>query len=288
MRNMNINSSAYQLKEFKEFSKKDQEKIASVVEAQQNECLLSPVVTDYVYATSRALDYGDMHGIVDKRGLWEHAINKNHDYFDAAILNEEHPINKMPRYMTFRTANMFMDHNSKQRENSIGYVFDVYDIRDAYEDMHLTLLFGIDRQKAPKIARDLETYPTRVPTSMGCNVTGVVCTACFQPGCDHLKYMKGGRIGGKKVAEYLLGVEFFEDSIVTVPACHTAYVIDAVSNIMPGRKLKVAALTDETVITAQIIANIQDSVKNAKNHTEKVRLSNQLDQLIIKLDSLLV
>lgn len=288
MRNVQLNNDKYQMKEFKEFSKRDQEKIASVVEANHGECLLSPVVTDFVYFTSRALDYGDMHGVVDKRALWEHAINKNHDYFDVSMLNEEHPITKLPRYMTFRTANMFMDHNSKNRENSIGYVFDVFDIRDSYEDMHLTLLSGIDRLKAPKIARDLETLPTRVATSMGCNVTGIVCTACLEPGCDHLKYMKGGRVGGKKVAEYLLGAEFFEDSIVTVPACHTAYVIDAVSHLMPGRKLKVASLTDDTIITAQIITNIQDSVKNAKTHEEKVRLADQLDQLIIKLDTLLV
>jgi hypothetical protein len=282
-----VNTGTYALREFKEFSNSDKEKIAHVVESQSNEMLLSPVVTDFVYASSRALDYGDRFGSIDGRALWEHAINKNHDYFDVLVLNEEHPNLKLPRYMTFKTARMHLDHDSKNAANSIGLVFDVYDVKDNYEDMHLALLFGIDKQKAPKIARELMTHPDRVPTSMGCNITGVVCTACLEPGCDHLKYMKGGRVGGKKVAEYLLGPEFFEDSIVTVPACHTAYVIDAISDIVPGRLLKIAAMSDETTITAQIIMGIRESIKSAKDHSAKIRLANQLDIYIDRLTTLM-
>lgn len=284
---LEFNASKTHFKEFKEFDKRDRDKIASMVETQAKEYMLSPVVENFVYATNRALDYGDRHGLLDKRALWEHAINKNSDYFDVSVLNEEHPLLKMPRYMSFRTANMFVDHKSKDRTNAIGFVFDVFDIRDDYEDMHLTLLFGVDKIKAPKIARDLETHPTRVATSMGCNITGIVCTACLQPDCDHLKYMKGGRVGGHKVAEYLLGVEFFEDSIVTVPACHTAYVLDAVSNIMSGRQLKVASLTDDAMIVATIVASLKESIGNAKTYQEKQYIFDQLDQYIIKLTGLI-
>lgn len=286
VRTSTFNTEKPQFKTFKEFNRTDKEKIASVIESNAKEFILSPIVEGYVFASSRALDYGDITGSIDSRALWEHAVNKNADYFDTTVIHEEHPERKMPRYMTFKNAGMYKDHQSKNVENSIGFIFDAYDVKEAYEDMHITLLFGIDKTKAPRIARDLETYPTKVPTSMGCSITGASCTVCGEPRCDHLKYMRGGRINGKKVAEFLHGVEFFEDSVVSTPACHTAYVLDALVDIVPGRLLKIASESDDMMITAQIMKSIYESIRQASTLDEKSRLSDNLDRLLIKLEGL--
>jgi hypothetical protein len=291
MSNMFYKSSPKDVKKFAEFDKQEKEKIAFIVETRSKETILSPIVENYVYATTRALDYGDRLGTINKQALWEHAINRNLDYFDVTALDEIHPLTKEPRYLTFRKANMFLDHKSKDIENSVGFIFDAYKVEDKYDDMHITTLFGIDKTKTPHVARDIISHPTRVATSMGCTVTGILCTACLQPVtkghiCDHLKYMKGGKVNGYKVAEFILGPEFFEDSIVRTPACHTAYVIDSVAELIPGHKLKIASVTSEIESVGVIILGLKEAIKTASSHTEKVRLLNNMDLYINKLQAM--
>jgi hypothetical protein len=239
------------------------------------------------------LDAGDFYNTKKSSGVWEHAVNKNSDYFDVTELDEVHPDKKIARYLTFRTAGMYRNHESDKIENAIGLVFDSVFIKDPYEDMHVTALFGIDKIKAPKVARDLKTYPTRVPVSMGCSITHSVCTACNKEiykeydVCDCLKYSRGQRRNGKKVAELLKGVDFFELSVVSSPAAPKAYVIDAVSDIIPGRLLKVAD-TKDGFETINIMKNVHDMIGRAGSVEEKRRLSNHFDRLIDKLENYLV
>jgi hypothetical protein len=285
VQNRLIPNTERRFKEFKEFNYKDKERIASIVESNHKEFILAPTVESYIYFSSRALDYGDIYGANGGGSNFEHAINKNSDYFDQSIIEEMHPTRKIARFETFRGCGVYTDHNSKSIENSIGFLFDVYNVKNNLNDLHITLLGGVDKTKAPRIAKSLEDYPDKVPTSMGCSITDSICTVCGKSSCDHLKFMRGGRVGGTKVAEMLLGVEFFEDSIVSVPACSTAYVLDAVSKIIPGRLLKVASATDSNIITAQIMTSIYESIKTAKTLQEKSRLSDSLDRLILKLES---
>ena len=277
------------VKNYKEFTSHDRDKIASITETQAKEFLLSPIISDYVYVSSRALDAGDMTGRIDKFCRWEEKINRNADYFDVDQLLEEHPLKKIPRFSTFNRCGVYTNHNSKDVQNSIGYIFDSYLVTADPSDIHVTLLMGIDRQKAPRIARDLEVNPTAVASSMGCSIESGRCTACGESGCQHLRFMRNGRVNGKKVAEYLLGVEFFEDSIVTTPACHTAYVLDSLVNIIPGRILKIASAAnkdDPIMVTAQIMKSIHESIKTSSTHEDKVRLSDNLDRLMLKLTAL--
>jgi len=286
-----VTSNEYRIREFKEFTSKDKEKIAALIDSTHNAMIISKVVEDYTYATTRALDAGDYFNAQKKSGLWEHAVNKNSDYFDITELDEIHPEKKLARYLTFRTAGMYKNHESDKIENSIGLVFDSVFIKDPYEDMHVTALFGIDKKKAPLIARDLEKYPTRVPVSMGCSITHSMCTACgkeiFKEAdiCECLRYSRGRRRNSKKVAELLRGVDFFELSVVSSPAAPKAYVIDAVSSIVPGRLLKVAQEAGE-VTSLDLIRTIYDMIKQAKTVEEKNRLSTAFDQLIYKLEAL--
>lgn len=277
-------------REFKEFSSKDKEKIASLIDDKRDEMIISKAVEDYVYATTRALDAGDYYGKMNKSSLWEHAVNKNSDYFDLTELDEIHQDKGIARYLTFRKAGMYKNHESDRIENSIGLVFDSVFIKNPYEDMHVTTLFGIDKIKAPHISRDLVKYPTRVPVSMGCSITHSVCTCCGRELlreadiCECLKFSRGRRKEGKKVAELLRGVDFFELSVVSSPAAPKAYVIDAVSEIIPGRLLKVAE--ENGMYETEIIDTVYRMISKANTTQEKRRLAGQLDKVISRLEAL--
>lgn len=287
-----IRGRANTVKSFKEFNRKDKDKIAEIVETRQAEHWLSPIVEDYVYGTTRSLDVGDYEGVLTPKANWEWAVNKNADLFTYQELTEVHPEKNIERYLTFRTAALYKDHQSQSRENAIGLIFDSVLIKTDPDDAHVTCLFGLDKMKSANIARDLKNYPTRVPVSMGCSIKYSIATCCGKKIvkesdlCSHLMYQRGGRYQGRKVAELLKGVDFYELSVVASPACNTAYVIDAISDIVPGRLLKVAKDVKEGEENIRLMATIYDMIKNAKTISEKKRLSNQFDQLIYKLENI--
>ena len=280
-------------KQFKEFSSKDKDKLAAIIEKNNDDLYLSKAVEGFIYATTRALDFGDYHGTLNKKALWEHAVNKNADLFNYDELMDIHPTQKIERYLTFRSAGIFLNHNSKDPEGAIGLAFDSTMVTEPYDDMHVVLLFGIDKIKSPNIARTLQTYPTRVGTSMGCSIYSSVCTACGKEirndsdFCECLKNHRGSRYKGKLSSELLHIKEFYEQSVVTVPACSNAYVIDAISEILPGRMLKVASELPEAESKLRIISSLYDAIKQATTIQDKKRLSNQMDSVIAKLEKVL-
>lgn len=286
-----ISSRANSYKEFKEFNKKDKDKIAEIVETKRATHWLSPIVEDYIYGTTRAIDVGDFEGVLTPKANWEWAVNKNADLFTYDELMDVHPEKGIERYLTFRTAALYKDHQSQSLENAIGLLFDSILIKKNPDDAHVTCLFGLDKMKSPKIARMLQKYPERVPVSMGCSIKYSVATCCgkkiVQEGdlCSHLMYQRGGRYNGRKIAERLKGVDFYELSVVSNPACSSAYVIDAVSDVLPGRLLKVAKDTKEGEEIVRIMSTIHQMMKYAKTISEKKRLSNQFDQLIYRLEN---
>lgn len=281
-----------------EFDDTSRDKIAEVIEIKNKEFFLSPILEDFIYTTTRALDVGDYHGTIDKKSLWEHAVNKNSDLFNWDELNENMPNEQggFPRYLTYRTAGVFLNHESSNPELAIGLVFDSTLIKDPYEDMHAVILMGIDKKKAPNVARSLMTYPSRVGSSMGCSIQSSVCTVCghriFKESdfCNCLKYSRGARVKGVKSAELLEKMAFHEQSIVTTPAAPKSMVIDAIhgSGLVPGKILKIASMETETTDPIlRAMSSIYTAIKEASSITEKKRLNNQLDALIHKLEIML-
>ncbi len=276
---------------FKELNNRDKEIIAASIENRCDDMILSKIVEDYVYGTTRALDFGDYYNTLRKGGAWEHAINRNDDYFDITELTAIDEHIHVPRYLSFRTAGMYKNHESDRIENSIGLVFDAVLIDDDPKDMHVTTLFGVDKKKAPQIARDLDTHEKRVAVSMGCNIAYATCTSCGKDIksekdiCSCLAYQKGGRKNGKKVAELLRRPTFFELSFVNIPAAPTAYVIQVLRSIIPGGLLKIASQEGETYNTLQVMASVYDMIKTASTPREKARLAAKLDYLISELEN---
>jgi hypothetical protein len=290
-----INHSPFSFKEFNEFGKNEKDKIAASLETRYAETLLSPIVENYVYGTTIALSFGDKHGQLDKKALYEHAINKNADYFDYKELMEQYEPNndgkKIARYESYKTALVYKNHESNDVNNSIGFVLDSVLVTEPYDDMRAVILFNVDKLRAPAIARMLQTYPTKVATSMGTKISHSECLVCGQKVykeadlCDHLKYKRGQRCFGKVAAEYLYGINFYEQSIVSIPAAPRAMVLDVISDLIPGRLLKVASESGDTT-TIQIMNTLFESIKMAKTVDEKRRLKHSFDKLINKLEKL--
>jgi hypothetical protein len=282
-----------------ELTKDTKEKIAELIEIKHKEHWLAPTIHGFVYGTTRALDFGDYWGTMGKnifkngQSDWEWAVNRNADLFNYdEIMDYDEKGN--PRYLTFRNAAMHVNHNSHDPQLAIGLIFDATPVMDKYGDTNIVILFGIDRMKSANIARTLETYPTRLYTSMGCSIKSSMCTVCSKQikkdadFCECLRHHRGNRIKGRKVAELLQKMAFYEQSIVTTPACPNAGVLDAVSEMIPGRILKVASeLGEDANLVLRIMANIHQSIKSASSVQEKKRLANQLDALINKLENMI-
>ncbi len=281
-----------------EITTNTKDKIAEIIETKCKEHWLAPTVSGFVYGTTRALDFGDYWGTLGKqfgnhKSDWEWAVNRNADLFNYDEITELDD-GGLPRYLSFRNAAMHVNHNSQDPQLAIGLVFDATLITDKYGDTNVAILFGIDRMKAANIARTLETYPTRVFTSMGCAIKSSMCTVCGteikkdSDFCNCLRYHRGMRLKGKRVAELLKKMAFYEQSVVTTPACPNARVLDAVAEILPGRILKVAAEEIENAdVVFKIMSNVYYSIRSASNVHEKKRLANQLDALIAKLESMI-
>jgi len=283
-----------------EFTKGTKDKIAEIIETKYKEHWLAPTMHGFVYGTTRALDFGDYWGTMGKNifknGLsdFEWAINRNADLFNYDEIMD-HDEKGDPRYLSFRKAAMHVNHNSHDPQLAIGLVFDATPIMDKYGDTNIVILFGIDKMKSANIARTLETYHDRLYTSMGCSIKSSMCTVCEKQilkdsdFCDCLRNHRGNRIKGRRVAELLQKMAFYEQSIVTTPACSNAKVLDAISEIIPGRILKVASeLGEDENLVLRIMANIHQSIKTAGSLQEKKRLANQLDALIQKLETMVV
>jgi len=273
---------------FSSLEKLTKERVAFEIKSKSSQLLLSPIVEDYVYSTTRTLDFGDYYAKYGK-GLWEHAVNKNGDYFDVTELEDIDPTLNIPRYLSYRTAHVYQNHDARSLEYAIGVVFDAVMVKNNYEDMHITTLFGVDKKKAPSVARMLELYPQRVPVSMGCSIQYSICTACGHTVksqndlCDCLRYSRLGRVNGKKVAELLKGVSFYDLSIVTTPACPTAYVVDAISKIVPGYVLKIASESSEGQQKLALINTVYQLIRTARTFEEKKNLNYKFDLLIDEL-----
>jgi hypothetical protein len=292
-----VNSSDHP-RQVTEINRKQKDKIAEIIDTKHRELWLAPTLESFIYGTTRALDFGDYWGSLGKKfgnnlSEWEWAVNRNADLFNFDELTENDDFGQ-PRYLTFRKAAMHVNHNSSDPQLAIGLVFDATLVMDKYGDTNVVILFGIDRLKAAGIARRLETYPDRVFTSMGCSIKSSLCTVCGKQIvkdsdiCDCLKYHRGSRVKGRRAAELLQKMAFYEQSVVTTPACTNAAVLDAVAQIIPGRILKIASTEmggeGDTII--RIMASLHQSIKLASSEQEKKILSNRLDALINKLESM--
>jgi len=208
-----------------------------LIDSKSNLYKISEMVDDYLYLEVRALTVG--------------IPNANGDLFVMPELKKIHQASGQPVYKTFIGNGVYLNHNSNDPVNSIGLIFDAELIEDK-DDPHVRLLIGIDKQKAPEIVNGIKRGTINA-FSMGCSIRYSTCTYCGKKIvndndlCDCLKYHRGEKIGSIIVAEELHDIEFYEISVVSVPADYRARLINVLGS--SDRRLKAAAVDNFTLVS---------------------------------------
>jgi len=226
---------------------------------------IAEVEPDYLYLECRALTVG--------------IPNANGDLFTLDELKRIHHAAQVPVYKTFVGKGVYINHDAKLPQNSIGVILDAELIEDE-KDPHVRLLIGIDRRKASDIVEGIMRGRIH-SVSMGCSITHSICTYCGKKIisehdlCDCLKYHRGEIINGRVIAEELHGVEFREISIVSVPADYRAKLINA---------LNAEDLTIREAAPRDLVVRLYKRIYNASLE-EKKQLLQELEELLKALSA---
>lgn len=153
---------------------------------------------DFLYLWIRIVSAGEYYG-----------PNKNGDFFPEDQLVEY--------YESFNEAHPFKNHENKLVEKAIGKI-----ITQRWNPVMkcVELLKGIDKKKAPEVARGyLKGYLTDV--SMGCKVPYTICSICGNKArkksefCTHVRYHRNKILGnGERVYEINYKPRFHDSSTV--------------------------------------------------------------------------
>jgi len=274
-----------------QLNSKQKQLFADSLEKNSNNFILARHLDEYIFASCRAVDVGDFYNTFGHGRNYEACVNANGDYFDYTEVTDMHPVKKIPRYKTFANRGFYRNHQSDRVENSIGFVFDSL---INVVDKNLTIiscLIGVDKMKAPDLARTLTTFPEKQGVSMGCTIKHAICTNCqhsTEQGtrCDCLtKYLNRRHPSTRNlVAELVKGVDFFELSAVTNPAFAFSYILDVIKDWVPGKILRVAQDTPnrELFDLITIFGHIKRRL-NGASYNEKLALNGKLDMVITEI-----
>lgn len=162
--------------------------------------------------------------------------NDNFDEFPADELAKS--------YRTFLGKPVFVNHVNHDHKRARGVIIDAAlhkdANRDGSRDWWVEVLQEVDALRFPRLAAEI-LNGNIARTSMGCDVSHSICSACGNKAttpaeyCKHIPGSKGQRIyrttaSGKKVGELIretcYGLKFFENSLlVEPPADPTAYFL---------------------------------------------------------------
>lgn len=208
--------------------------------------------SDFLYLWVRIVSSGEYWG-----------PNKNGDYF---------PDEELRNYWeTFNEAHPFKNHKNKNVEDAIGKIISV---RFNSRMKGVELLKGIDKQRAPEVARGyLKGYLTDV--SMGCKVPYTICSICGNRArkqsdfCDHVKYHRLQMLGnGERVFEINYSPKFHDSSTVINGAERVAkafMIIDSPPNGMEVSFKKIASTNGKTTRFVRLTEHEMDKVANVQN-----------------------
>lgn len=174
--------------------------------------------------------------------------NANGDAFPHDELIRIDPILNRPVYASFIQKGVYVNHkNTDDPRYAKGVILDARYVTEAPEgktasnpDRYVELLLGVDRQKDPVFARDVERGIIN-KFSMGASVQFTKCSVCENTArrkeefCDHIAKNKMREVKnakGEKVLafERCYGVTYNEISAVSDPADETAQLLARVAN----------------------------------------------------------
>lgn len=187
-------------------------------------------------ADRRIVEYDPEYVYVVVRALSANKPNSNGDSFPHEELIRLDPVLQRPVYASFIGKGVYINHqHTDDPRYAKGIILDSRYVQGDKDDNHVELLLGIDRQKDPVFARDIERGLIN-KFSMGASVQFTKCSVCDNEArrkeefCDHISKHKmrecQGDDGTRKLAyEKCYGVTYNEISAVADPADETAQLI---------------------------------------------------------------
>lgn len=247
-----------------------------------------PKESDFLYIRDRAVSAGNVieHGpdaeveVVPMDVLYAdfahygpivRGANSNGDFWSVDELKNS--------YRTFIGKSVFVDHKNESVDDARGIVLDAL-----YNDRwhFVEVLEAIDKVAFPQLAAAIEKrYVTG--TSMGCYVQKGICSICGHVAdvnndpCEHIERFKGMTYNGLPVWEQNEGCEFFENSIVTVPADENARILERVA--AHGHRGERRRGYAGQRLSARQRAGIVDEVNQRTDAGRRQTLREQLDAL---------
>jgi hypothetical protein len=216
--------------------------------ASQRFASINPIMRfldDYIFIRHRAISSGEHYG-----------ANGNWDYFPDSEL--------MKNYSSFINTGFFRDHQNFDKKLAYGINGD-----SRYHPNHFIELIsavGLKLQKDSSLTCDNIIKGVWDETSMGCEVKLSECSICGNEAetreqyCDHIRFCKGSKVGGKDVYEINHGVTFFEDSLITTEAADKdARVVDVWTNEDADKLLHKAAL-NKVAYNSQAMQQIMEAM----------------------------
>lgn len=188
-----------------------------------SDCSWAPEIREFISTLEPLVD--KIYALVNAMGATEfYSCNRNGDAFYEDALKKYHP--------TFVShAHPYMHHINKDPDKAYGKV-----IKSAYNDvMHrVELIVEYDPKKLDRKFVEKINNGDLVNVSMGCRVDSDYCSICGNRAktpaqyCEHLRDKPGlGKLmpDGRKAFAINRDPEFFDISIVTIPADQTARIM---------------------------------------------------------------
>jgi hypothetical protein len=249
---------------------------------------------NFLYFWARAISAGETSG-----------PNGNGDYFPLAEL--------IKSYKTFIGRGLFLNHDSKNVEKSVGKIIDSQIVVDPEtKEVWIECLCKVDKKLYPDICRKIETGVID-SVSMGCSCGSAVCSVCHKEAhtveefCDHLRYglLTNFNVNGQEILCYSINkdINFVELSLVATPADSKAKIRDLIAklklNQVSNSKSEVnmeiqSGKTEEKEVKIKTTKEEQDSSKDPslekmQDNFEKVKTTkdeqDELKKVLMKLNA---
>jgi hypothetical protein len=196
-------------------------------------------------ADRKIVEYDPEYVYVVVRALTADKPNSNGDCFPHDELIRLDAVLHRPVYASFIGKGVYINHqHTDDPRYAKGIILDSRYVQGNADDKYVELLLGIDKQKDPVFARDVERGLIN-KFSMGASVQFTKCSVCDNQArrkeefCEHIAKHKMRPVkaqdGKEKLAyELCYGVTYNEISAVSDPADETAQLLHRIANSTPG------------------------------------------------------
>lgn len=186
---------------------------------------LAPFFSELIKKMSPVYDISDdpaNYVFAQIRALHADKVNGNGDHASTAELVQFRPQIQSIVFQSFIGRPHLNEHDDSDVRSSFGILVDSKLHLDLPEKP-VRLLIAVDRVKFPDYADGLlggQTYSY----SMGCSASYCTCSECGniatveQEWCDHMRHHKGKYLHGRLMWEDMHGIEYLEESRVSMPA----------------------------------------------------------------------